>query len=417
MLPPFLELVQQAVEFEEKYIVGILEGDNRTIKEWADGVAGHYERKRRIQILENARNLIVNSKSTEKFHVEIELSVEAGLGLGITETNAVPVQGSNGDETVEAKAWNFDDEDEGPAAEEENGWGFDDDIEPESPISDTSSPAQDAPDPETPDPEPDPADAWGWNEDDDDLPPPEDAGDADTIWDDDPWADGPADEPNATESPAPMPLSPSSPKVAKRLEKFSSKTKGKEKQANLNGHTNGVTRPPKPKPASLIVPVPKESYAVSGRMKQLVQTLEDVLHEGDEFASSALFPSSGPGSSSVQGTLLLQAASSVLDLFRALYPVKFGIDINVSSEIVLQFSNDCLYLSGEVGRLEKDFRGKTKVLDEIYTKLAECKERLQILANSWFDDTIVSFPDKCVVFVSMLNCVSRKDKDTLWTMC
>jgi centromere/kinetochore protein ZW10 len=60
-LPSYLHLVRQAKELEEKYIVNMLGQDlrNREIETWADAVSSHYEQKRRAQILEDARQMIL----------------------------------------------------------------------------------------------------------------------------------------------------------------------------------------------------------------------------------------------------------------------------------------------------------------------------------------------------------------------
>jgi centromere/kinetochore protein ZW10 len=53
--------VRQSKELEEKYIVNMLGQDlhDREIETWADTVSSHYERKRRAQILEDARQMIL----------------------------------------------------------------------------------------------------------------------------------------------------------------------------------------------------------------------------------------------------------------------------------------------------------------------------------------------------------------------
>ena len=58
--------MRQSKELEEKYIVNMLGQDlhDREIETWADKVSSHYERKRRTQILEDARQMILRQDGT-----------------------------------------------------------------------------------------------------------------------------------------------------------------------------------------------------------------------------------------------------------------------------------------------------------------------------------------------------------------
>jgi centromere/kinetochore protein ZW10 len=202
----------------------------------------------------------------------------------------------------------------------------------------------------------DPAAAWGWN-DEDPSSAPDDVDDG-SAWDD-PWNDTPAEESVQTVPaiPAKSPLNGTNPPLS----------------------VNAATRPvPPPIPAK-----PKETYLVSSYVNQLIKTVEDVLEEGKEFASSRIV-ASNPSSSSSPGSLILLSAISVLDLFRALYPVRFD-SILVVPERAMRFSNDCLYLSGEVAKFHK----QTQDLPDVSQKLVECKGILQVLGDSWFDDAVV----------------------------
>ena len=111
--------------------------------------------------------------------------------------------------------------------------------------------------------------------------------------------------------------------------------------------------------------------------------MEDVLNEGLEFTSSSIVHALE--SASVPGTVLLQTAASVLDLHRALYPVVFGAELRSSLQGPIRFSNNYLYLSQEIERLETT----SPVAKE---RLAECRHRLKVLSETWLDDAIVSAP-------------------------
>jgi centromere/kinetochore protein ZW10 len=241
--------------------------------------------------------------------------------------------------------------DEGGSNEEteENGWGFDDDDEPEPEVELESATEQ----------ENDPADAWGWNDEET------------SPVDDDPWAE-------ELNEPTRPPAVPSIPNPATDLGKLSAKGKAPQ--------TNG-TSPTKPtdQPQSTVRVPPQETYLVSGRTKNIIRLVEGALREGQEVASSQLFSSSS-SSSSPPGTLILHSAVSIIDLYRALYPVTFGSHFALSPELALRFSNDCLYLSGEAGKIECAVPSDSMLKQ----KLGVSQENLKILGDSWFEDCIVS---------------------------
>lgn len=406
LLPSFLELLKHAVSFEDKFIVGVLQGDehDRAIKAWSDGVCGHYERHRRVEILESARAMAIDPINlADTFQAEITL----------VPVSPPPVV-NQPDNDFEQDAWGFEEEESeepegtGATKDVENGWGFDDVVEPDLEESANSEllPIADALPAETGhmngDEEPDPADAWGWN-DDESLPPEEE-----NAWD--PWSD-PLESSEIPDPPKSTPVS-APPKAATRLEKQASKHK---KPLNGNSFTNSppmpFSTPPRPpqhafpptselqksdKPPMPHVapkhqtpnyakpPIHKETYIVSGRLKRLVRRVEDVINEGKQFAASSLFSTSQ--GSSPPGTILFQSASSILELYQALYPVKFRKEVE-STERSMRYSNDCFYLSEQIGRLEKEATGQPLLMD----RLNECSRHLKVISDSWFYDAIVSF--------------------------
>ncbi|KDQ61547.1 hypothetical protein JAAARDRAFT_190291 [Jaapia argillacea MUCL 33604] len=392
-LPPFLELVEQAVEFEERYLVGML-GDTsheKPVKSWSDGVSGQYERKRRMEILDRARIVIVRvDNESQTFRVEV-----------VDATEAAPAQSVPEPAKEEETAWGFEDEIDGSTAVEEDGWGLDDDVEPQPDLKSHPEAQEDA-EPRTM--EDDPSDAWGWNEQEEVVPETDTNGGADPPdeadpWDDDPWGDSNSGE--ATRPP-PAPTIPVTPalKQAKRLEKFTAK--GKNGHANVveapaplgttrttplaasvpstNGQSKSAmgktTLPPPP-------PVVKETYLVSNRVRDILNMVNDVLHEGKELTASKIFPLT-TSSSLPPGTLLLQSAPAVLDLFRALHPVTFSTELDQSLSRAMRFSNDCIYLSAEIGKLAK----REGALFAVHEKLVHCQECLRVLGDSWFEDII-----------------------------
>ncbi|KAJ6591472.1 hypothetical protein DFH09DRAFT_1273408 [Mycena vulgaris] len=423
LLPQFLGLSKHAVAFEDEYVIQLLGDDksDRPIKAWVDGMGGHYERQRRLQILETSRIIVLAPENApDRFLVEIDMQKDKVPGV-------VPVQS----EEDQDASWGFGHEEKpvnGGAADD--GWGFDDDAEPEPAAVATPDDLADDGwgfDEEDPDPvavaepkEP-PAtnghdesepDAWGWNDD-----APSDS--ADTVWDD-PW-DDPPEKPSAVKDarppPAPSipsakasissPASTSSPRMATRLEKLANKGK-----KHLNGGSpmsspassspitssrpTSVTPSLPPPPATVKSPekrpprlstsvvVPKETYLVSGRARQIINIVEDVLGEGQKFAASKIFPAIE--TSAPPGTVLLQSAATILDLYRALYPVKFAGRLKSVPDAPMQFSNDCLYLSEEIARVESAAHGNA--LAPVKDRLAECRHRLKVLGDSWFENTI-----------------------------
>lgn len=417
-LPVFLDLVKRSVEFEETYVVNILGDDSeRTIKIWADNVASHYERKRRTEILDSARTVVTREHTGPSFRVEVELiranSQTNGLSDAAaasksdtvkteddsvwdfdTESSAVTANKTL-PETVDEDSWHFEESNDTASSDvsgvaiseggggassnavleavEDSGWDFDDDeVKEADPEPDSSKEAEITQAATTEE------DPWGWNDD----PVHESAapnGDDNSAWDE-PWTD-------ETRGVAASPTT-SVPKPARRLEKFSSKGK--------TLHTNGHSSPPALSPAPTKVPPPtpakpqeqfqqpvatviKESYLVSGRTKDLLDLVRLSLTEADELDASAIFAAYARHGSP---SLIAQAASLTLDLYRGLYPITWSIGLLDSPKLSMNFSNDCLYMSGEVEAIARQFPQSRE-------KLAESSQRLQQLSETWFDETIV----------------------------
>ncbi|KAL1756588.1 hypothetical protein FB107DRAFT_211056 [Schizophyllum commune] len=434
-LPPFLDLAKLAARFEQEWIIGKLGSDahDRRIQSWADGVVGHYERQRRLDILERCRVLLVADESTfETFKWETTDAQPAEV---------VPVQQPE-DEPQQDEAWGFDNAEDAWGLDEEakeadaDGWGLEDDAEPTqdeapAPVNGKSHPVEpeasadtgdgwglddDAPGPD--EPPPDAEDAWGLNDDSGS------AGADDSAWDD-PWAE-PAPDPEPQPAPIPSPAKP-----ATRLEKLAAKGKKKEKEREQEpssgssfssppssfsssllssspspplGSSSNVTpststaplststatpsisiSPPttklKNRPSQLRVPEPpKETCLVSTRATQVLDLVRVVLDEWREFAASEVVTSTTPSStSSTSGTILLQSSASILDLFRALYPVKFSETLAVP-DAGMRFANGCLYLSRELARIPPP--------EVVRDRWAECIQRLKVLNESWYYDVI-----------------------------
>lgn len=363
-LPAFLKLVQHAVKFENDFIRGVLgdESGGQDVKTWADSVGQHYEKKRRVQLLEQARALIIREDDGSSFRAEV-LVVEDELLNGAQP----PTDDSN---------WNFDDEGEA----EKDGWGLDDEMEAEPLVQGPVTAA--SPEPEPSAVEEDVDDPWGLGDEGDGAV--ADNGDASTdssAWDD-PWGD----------APEPIPA-PKVTKAATRLERLSNKGKTKDTWSAIQ---SPVPVPPPPStPAAPVLasvrqrlPLPKqqvekESYLVSGRAKELFCLVENTLREASALASSNILPYNHNTSMSPVGTLIGQTSALILDLYRGLYPVSAASKL-ASPKWTLGFSNDCVWLHIELGKILS--------LDTLQTitrsKLAESHARLNLLSECWYDETL-----------------------------
>jgi protein transport protein DSL1/ZW10 len=399
-LPPYLHLVTEAEELEEKYIVGLLGQDprDREVKTWTDTVSSHYERKRRAQILENARQLILRGDNSVPIRVEVDLPPPAPPSSAPTTQSS----GSEGAADVSDDAWGLEEEESGDtddlvsAVEEEDAWGFDDGpveqeltklgTSPESPPptealagSDLATPVDDS--------------AWGWDDGGEEANPPVNtspqapsSGNS-ADWDDDPWGE-------SSNSSQPQSASSSAPKPASRLEKLANKAKAKAPPTTTPTFamkSPAPSRPSKPvETSNVTLPGKKEeqkqitqadSYAISKHAQQLADIVDAILTEGEEFAAATIFDPK-THSTQARGLVISQTAPAALDLFRALYPVKFHKQSTEPKSIV--FANDCIYARGRA------LGAARKCSDGTKDKLLETADSLNALGKRWFEQSIVS---------------------------
>jgi protein transport protein DSL1/ZW10 len=436
-LPPYLHLVTEAKELEEKYIIGMLGQDprDREVKSWTDAVSSHYERKRRAQILENARQMILRGDNGVLIRVEVDLSV---LPTHPPPSSAPATQssgsGSEGAGEVSDDAWGLEGEESGDtddlvsAAEEEDAWGFDDGpaehehakpgASPESPPqtdtlaeSELATPVDDA--------------AWGWDDNGEEAHPPANtspqasSSDNSADWDDDPWGE-------SSSNPSALPSAPTSvPKPASRLEKLANKAKAKapplRTPSSAMNPPAAAARPPLPAPSKSSKPVemnnvtlpgqkkePKsitqaDSYTISNLAQQLADTVDAILNEGEEFGAATIFDSKA-SPAQARGLVILQTAPAVLDLFRALNPVKFNKQPTEPKSIV--FANDCIYARGRA------LGAARQCSDGAKDRLLETAESLNALGKRWFEQSIVSIW-VFLIFYAQLHNGSTGDTTTL----
>ncbi|KAI0339634.1 hypothetical protein BDW22DRAFT_1361209 [Trametopsis cervina] len=380
-LPAYLDLMDRVVQFEDEFIIGILGGGHgeKEVKTWADGILGHYERKRRVELLERARNIVLrDGEDDSTFRAETKVTVKAspvvGEGSQTQPERAV---------SPEEEAWGFDDSTEVEVSHaDEDGWGFDG----------RDTPSLEEPEPGVKDEGEDVEDAWGWN-DPAEEPAPE-AGDdfpESSAWDD-PWAD-------SGDSTSPLaPTSPAKPvKTATKLEKLSNKGKKTKIEPPIQSPIPIAAPPPTPAMPSLLrqqqapsmvhPTVETETYLVTGRMKDLIALVEDILREAIALSSSGILSSYTADIAQVGG-VIGPTAPLTLDLYRALYPVHAKSKLAGSPKWRILFSNNCTWLSEEIQRLS----GGKDILGAIKDKLAACANRLREVGELWFDDVI---DDQC----------------------
>jgi len=287
------------------------------------------------------------------------------------------------------------------AAEEEDAWGFDD--APTEPQLSTPEVPQEPILPRDTLPESEPSSddsAWGWDDNAEEAIPPaatsprtSSSGNG-ADWDDDPWGDSSDPSP-----PSSAPVPP--PKPASRLEKLASKAKAKAtpphsppsvrdspttgtgqplpattKRSELVETNNTTLRSKKEPPKSQLQP---ETYAISGRARQLADTVDGILREGEEFASTAIFDSKASAAQQ-RGSVILQTAPAVLDLFRALYPVRFGQRPTEPKSIV--FANDCTYAR------ERTLSAARQCVVGAKDKLLETADSLEVTGKRWYQQSV-----------------------------
>lgn len=396
-LPPYLHLVAQAKELEEKYVVNMLGQDprDRDIKSWADAVSSHYERKRRAQILEDARQMILRQDDGLQILVEVDLlklpptpPPDSVLATRDVSDDAWGLEGEESEDTNDVVS----------AAEEEDAWGFDDGpTEPEPVIpavpqepvllpKDTLAESEPATDDS----------AWGWDDNGEEANPPAttspraSSSDSGADWDDDPWGE-PSD-------PSPPPSAPvPAPKPASRLEKLASKAKTKATPPHspssvrdppttatgqpVTARRSGLVGTNDAIPKSKKEPPKSETYAISGRAGQLADTVDNILREGEGFASTTIFDSASTAQQQTRGSVILQTAPAVLDLFRALYPVKFGQRPTEPKSIV--FANDCIYAR------ERTLSAARQCSVSAKDRLLETADSLEAIGKTWYEQSIV----------------------------
>ncbi|KAF5362245.1 hypothetical protein D9756_002329 [Leucocoprinus leucothites] len=300
-----------------------------------------------------------------------------------------------------------------PTEDGDNGWELNDDDLPGTNSEPSLLAASQSTESDNPsgNPEPDPGDAWGWNDD-------TEVTGNDSNWDDDPWANAPAVDEPVAEKPAVR-------KAATGLQKIVNKAK-----KPVNGHTSVASATPSPAPLHAPPPPPpnlhsangytshadnawrdstpapapvpvkrppelkilaKESFTVPDKARRIIKAVENLIEECKQFQASSLFPLypsiTSSTSSSQPGAILSQTPLSLVDLYIAMYPVKFGKYLLDSAQNGMLFSNSCLYLAHELGKIEKSL-GRSGGFEGLKEKLEECGKNLTVVGESWYEQVV-----------------------------
>lgn len=363
LLPSFLKVLKRAVSFEDG-IYGLL-GNESPIKDWSYGVAGHYERRRRVDILEKARTEILAPDDVQDvFPTTLDEDPETLLptdtfsrsdsgeidAWGLDEPSNVPEDDRLAPNAVADGSWAFDE-----SIKEADTWGLDEEL---AALPNESAEINQG------EMDPDSADAWGWDDEKQ-----ADEMTEDNAWDD-PWV-------GTTEPPASEDVTIKSPKAITRLER------------KQNGQPSFALSPPistanaDPSTSQRKDNTARESYLVPKRTQNIMKMVETVIDESKLFYASNLFGEKD--ASSPPGTIVSQSALSILDLYQAIYPIKHAKALEEPKNGLL-FSNSCLYMAGAIQSIEDALYGESNLKE----RLAECRHNLLVSSDSWFDDTIVS---------------------------
>ena len=399
-VPPFLALVSNAVHLEtdlEALGISLGPGRGKVILEWSHNVGTHYEKKRREDLIQSVREIVM-SHDEDGVGVRVE-RVRMDEGSGESDAHTTPSSIASSGVVVDAptsenvsdaeSGWDFEDDPASPTSpvhteqpvvpvlnvvvdepvvdQEEDGWGFDDDPVVETPT--------DAIPPTTAE-----AGAWGW--DDPPLSPP-------------PVISGPIKQATKLEKLAAKSrsISGGSATASPVLQPSASHAQASPilPSRQLLANPNPIQPAPR-KPKKAAVP---ETCLISSVAKKVAEVAEQTFEEGQDLLQSQIFNGIRSESSTPRGTLLLLTTPSVFDLFRALYPVTHADRLVTKSAASLfvgngmKLSNDCYWLSTQLSKMIKE-NEESGVEGWGKEKLEETRERLKSMGEEWYENTLVS---------------------------
>ncbi|RXK40688.1 hypothetical protein M231_01939 [Tremella mesenterica] len=376
-IPPWLDTIREAVDFEQSISVS---STNLVIRHFIDSEAGHaWAIQKRRSIEEETRHLILSGwggwegKEVERereITVMVEVEVEdIGDGPSLESTNGLPVVPQT---PTDARKPSM-------GIEIEEGWGFDDDTTMEGGPSFLPIPS------------------------------------VDTTVEEDGWA---FEEPTLTPAPPPKSVKPA--REAKRLGKKVAKAKahdeesftseaeslkgndsvasgstsrkngktslvegqvddwgawGEEIQPNIENTSSAVKSRKTHMELKEEKKIVKEIYLVSKACDTLVALAEQALQEAQDIHSSSL----NSPSFIAAPEILRQAAGDVFDIYRAILPVVFTSQLRDVPSIAMQVYNDCLHLSSLLPSL---------ISTHSWEEGKDIAERLKLTGEKVFEDQL-----------------------------
>lgn len=198
-LPAFLRLIREAAEFEKGAVqMGFFAGMERRIETWGESAQSHYEKKRRSQLIDDVRTVILTDISPP-----VTMSIEVTKETTVPATQVDPPPPSKVDTAPALSA-------EPAQEEEEVNWGFDDDEEEPDDTNghppESNSEVDDTPK-ETKDDKESGEDGWGFDDEDEPMdlqeepePEPEPKQRGSDPWGDE-WDDAPIEPPKPQSQP------------------------------------------------------------------------------------------------------------------------------------------------------------------------------------------------------------------------
>jgi hypothetical protein len=195
--------------------------------------------------------------------------------------------------------------------------------------------------------------------------------------------------------------------------------------ATTNGALKAAPKPP-PAPVRTAPLVLKESYAVSSRARGILELVRSTIKEAEDLARSGVFdawatsvasspsafsslPSvsststsislvsttSGASSNVDTGVIIVQVASAILDLYRALYPIKFTDELAKGPGLSMRLANDAFYIFSELDSLESmegydvsDSKSLPEPIRTARAKLMDARDQIQAFADGWCEDNL-----------------------------
>jgi hypothetical protein len=128
-IPVFLKLIREAAEFEQGAVeMGFFAGMERRIETWGERAQSHYEKKRRAQLIDDVRTVILTDLAPP---VTLDTEVIKEIAVTTTPVDSSSSKAEAAPPPASAPAPSVPNVE--PAPEEEVNWDFDEDeIEPQS---------------------------------------------------------------------------------------------------------------------------------------------------------------------------------------------------------------------------------------------------------------------------------------------